>query len=78
MPTNFIVTTVYKSIIIGCSRLVSAYTSVTDLSPLKFLGRTLGWYDFAYNLNEDEHHTLRTLLFAGTKFSDISDLPNFR
>ena len=23
-------------------------------------------------------YTLRTLLFAGTKFSEISDLPNFR
>ena len=27
---------------------------------------------------EREAYTLRTLLFAGTKFSEISDLPNFR
>ena len=49
ITTNSIVTTVYKSITIPCSRLVSAYTSKD-----KFVGRTLGWYDFTYK-NENEH-----------------------
>ena len=55
MPTttNSIVTTVYKSITIGCSRLVhvSAYTS-KDLPPLKISGENPGMVGFHLQIKQ--------------------------